>query len=71
MADQRAYGVDAIDVRGRRPGERLHRVPQREGGRGVDRDEAHQRIADKPWARRARYLGVSRGWHVFAYRSSR
>lgn len=67
MADARSYGGEALDTRARRPGERLHRIAQREGERGVDREEAHRRIAAQPWAASARYLGVSRGYHVFAF----
>ena len=34
---------------------------------GVHRDhhEAALEFAGEPWARKARYLGVSRGWHVW------
>lgn len=64
----RTYGAETMNLNGRRPGEQLHRISQRAGGKAIDRDEAHRKVAQKPWASTARYLGVSRGWHVFAYR---
>lgn len=66
----RAYGADSVNLHGRRPGEQLHRISQRAGGKAIDRDEAHRKVAQKPWASTARYLGVSRGFHVFAYRDT-
>lgn len=49
-------------------GEVLYRVPMRLKRKWIDRDQAADVIADKPWIDQARYLGTSNGYHVFAYR---
>ena len=54
----------------RLPGELLHRIAQRVGTSAIDRDAAARKVARKPWAATARYLGVARGFHLFAYRET-
>ena len=49
----------------RRPNTRLYRVPIQIGDRHVDFVEAAETFAEKPWAHDARYIGASRGLHVF------
>lgn len=44
----------------------LHLVPTRVDGVTLDAEEASVLFADEPWAARAKYLGLSRGMHVFA-----
>lgn len=51
----------------RTPGWTLARVPSRSGDEHVDADEARARVAGKPWAKHARYLGLARGFHLFEY----
>jgi hypothetical protein len=49
----------------RRPNTKLHYVPARVDGIALDNVEAAVTFADQPWARRARYLGMWRGRHVW------
>jgi hypothetical protein len=49
----------------RTPGTELVRIPIRLDGRPVDAAEAAITFADQPWAKQARHVGTSRGFHLF------
>lgn len=53
-------------MRARPPGWILHRVRCFLDGRHVDHVEASVTFADSWWSDRARYVGLSNGWHTWA-----
>lgn len=60
--------VPTLASESRAPHEAIHRVKADRGrGRWIDADDAHDLIAHEPWYERSRYLGLARGYHVFAY----
>ena len=52
-------------IRPRTPGSILVRRPVWLDGRSRDSGEAARDFAAEPWAKKAKYLGQARGWHLW------